>query len=76
MIFILALFGFFLFTLIFCLIAGSIIYHLNAYTLPGWTLGRTSIIVFLLLAALLFLSAGYAFFQVPWNTIGLQTYGY
>lgn len=74
MIFLLALFGFFLFTLIFCLVSGSIIYHINAYTLPGWTVGRTVIIVFLALSLLLFIFAGYSFSQIPWNDFAPSTY--
>lgn len=74
MIFTLALIGFFLFTMIFFLVAGAIIYHINAYTLPGWTMGRTSIIVFCILAAILFLSAAYSFYQVPWEEFEKAVY--
>lgn len=74
MIFLLALSGFFLFTLVFCLVSGAIIYHINAYTLPGWTLGRTAITVFVITSAILLASAGYSFLHVPWNSFEPKAY--
>lgn len=64
---VLILIGLFLFTAMYVSIAAAVIYHLNAYVLPGWNAGRVSIWVFTVLALSLFGCAAYFFFQVPWN---------
>ena len=56
------------FTLVYFFFAGAIIYHLSAYTLPGWTMGRVSIILFVVLSIVLYALAIYFFLQIPWNT--------
>lgn len=67
----LALLGFGIFTLIYVFFAAAIVYHLRVYTLPGWSLGRIGIMVFIGASILLFASAAYAFLQVPWDLYAL-----
>lgn len=69
LIFIAAWIGFVVFAVLYASFSAAIIYHLRAYTLPGWNAGRVSITVFLLFSILLFLLAVYFFFQIPWDRI-------
>lgn len=56
--------GFLIFILVYLFFAGAIIYHLRAYTLPGWTMGKIGVVVFILFSILLFVFASYAFLQM------------
>ncbi|MBI2054707.1 MAG: hypothetical protein HYT39_01255 [Candidatus Sungbacteria bacterium] len=68
----LALLGFGIFVLIYAFFASAIVYHLRAYTLPGWSMGRIGIIIFILLSLILLALAISAFRQVPWDSYMLN----
>lgn len=74
MAFLAAALGFGLFLFFYALAASAVVYHLNAFSLPGWTGRRVSIAVFVILSAILAGLAVIFFFQVPWDTIGLKFY--
>ncbi|MBI2096948.1 MAG: hypothetical protein HYT40_02225 [Candidatus Sungbacteria bacterium] len=67
MTFTIAAIGFSGFVLFYALFASAIIYHLRAYVLPGWTAGRISIIIFLILSLILLYLALFYFLKTPWG---------
>ncbi len=56
--------GFMLFILADALLSAAVIYHLRQFTMPGWTLGRTVIGLYLILAAIFLATAAYYVFQI------------
>lgn len=47
----------------------SAIYHLRQYSLPGWSGGRISIAIFILLSLFLIGLSLFAFFRIPWDAL-------
>ena len=58
-----------LFTIGYLFFAGAIIFHLRAYTLPGWSGGKVGVFVFTLLSILLFGLLLYSFLTAPWQSL-------
>lgn len=58
-----------LFTVVYLFLAGAIIFHLKAYTLPGWSGGRIGILVFVLTSLALFLMLIASFLRAPWGSV-------
>ena len=56
--------GFALFILADALLSAAVIYHLRQFTLPGWTLGRTVIALYLIFAGIFLATAAYYVFQI------------
>lgn len=56
-----------LFTLGYLFFSGAIIFHLRAYTLPGWSGGRIGVLVFTVLSIVLFGLLIYSFLTAPWS---------
>lgn len=56
---------FIVFTVLYGLFAGAIIYHLRQYTLPGHPAPRVVIIIFLFLSSLFWLFALTFLFKIP-----------
>ena len=65
--FLIALIIFIVFTLFFGLLSAAIIYHLKQYTLPGQTLPRLVISLFLFFTILFWLFALYFLLKIPAN---------
>ena len=55
---------FILFLLADALLSAAVIYHLRQFTMPGWSLGRMVITLYLILAGILLGAAGYYFLQI------------
>lgn len=73
MMFFLVSLGFGVFTLIYVFFAAAIVYHLRAYSLPGWSVGRIGVILFILISLVLFAFAAAAFLRVPWDAYLLDS---
>ena len=55
------------FILVYAFLAGSVLYHLRQYTLPGWNAARIIVPIFFILSAIFLAFATYFFFTVPWE---------
>lgn len=69
-----AFIGYCLFLLVYTLMGSAVIYHLRAYSLPTWSLGRISIVGFVVLSAVLITFATYFFFRIPWESLDVIFY--
>lgn len=56
--------GFSLFVFVDALLSAAVIYHLRQFTMPGWTLGRTIIALYLIFAGIFLATAVYYVFQI------------
>lgn len=63
--------GFAIFVLADVLLSAAVIYHLRQFTMPGWSLRRGVIVLYLTMAGALLGAAGYYFLQINPNDIAV-----
>lgn len=56
--------GFILFVLLDAILSAAVIYHLRQYTMPGWTIARAAIALYLILATIFLGIAIYQFRKI------------